>query len=151
MTPDRKSSGITPAQNKKIHALKNALGLDDAVYREILAGFGVSTSRALTFSGGEELIERLERDALEIGAWRKIPSKKIGTGYREGFATPKQLDMIAALWAEVSTAPADKREAALRKFVTRQAKVTDLRFLRAGDASRVICALKAMNRQAGNE
>jgi hypothetical protein len=144
MAKDRTTAGITPAQIKKLHALKSVLELDDAAYRVALATCGVETSKALSFSGAAELIDDLERKAVSAGRWEKRP-RPATENRREGFASPAQLALIESLWAEVSTAP--DRKTALRHFVTRQAKVSDLRFLRDCDASKVICALKAMRTQ----
>jgi hypothetical protein len=144
MANDRTAAGITPAQVKKLHALKGALELDDAAYRAALAICGVETSKDLTFSGAAELIDDLERKAVSAGRWEKR-TRPATENYREGFASPAQLALIESLWAEVSKAP-DKK-AALRHFVTRQAKVSDLRFLRDCDTSKVICALKSMREQ----
>ena len=141
------STGISPAQVKRIHALKTALGMDDATYRAALALCGVTTSKTLTYSGAAELIADFEDKAVAAGTWRKYEAPATPSALRLGFATPAQLGMIKALWAEVSTVPEAGRKAALRKFVARQAKVSDLRFLRDSDASRVICALQAMQRQ----
>ena len=38
----------TSLQIKQIHTLKNILGLDDDLYREMLASFGVYSSKKLT-------------------------------------------------------------------------------------------------------
>ncbi len=145
MPSPRRSAIITPAQIKLIHVLKNALGMDEQAYRSVLALYGVTTSKALSFSGAAELIEDLEKKALAIGKWRRQLRPTRAT--RIGFASVAQVALIERLWDEVSTAPEEGRKAALRRFVARQAKVSDLRFLRDGDASKVICALQAMKRQ----
>ena len=41
----------TSLQIKQIHTLKNILGLDDDLYREMLASFGVYSSKKLTETG----------------------------------------------------------------------------------------------------
>lgn len=144
MKTARAIAGITPAQIKKIHALKTALGLDDAAYRTALSACGVETSKSLSFSGAAELIDDFEQKAVKAGLWKKI-SWSAPESRREGFASPAQLALIESLWAEVSNAP--NKKTSLRHFVTRQAKVSDPRFLRDCDASKVICALKAMQKQ----
>jgi hypothetical protein len=141
-----KAGGITPAQIKRIHVLKSALGLSDELYRDALSRCGVSTSKALSFSGAAELIDLFEEQAVKAGVWQKRTAPPAGP-HREGFASPAQLALIESLWAQVSDAPEEGRKVALRKFVTRQAKVSDLRFLRDCDASKIVCALRAMVRQ----
>lgn len=138
------SPGINAAQIKKLHALKTTLGMDDAAYRAALSACGVTTSKALSFSGAAELIDDFEQKAIKAGLWKKT-YRPATESRREGFATPAQLALIESLWAEVSNAT--NKKTSLRRFVTRQAKVSDPRFLRDGDASKVICALKSMQKQ----
>lgn len=134
---------IRPDQVKKIHALKGALGLDDATYRAALFdAFKVESSKLLSAEQAAAFLASLEEKAVAAGRW--VRRGRPAETRRVGFATPAQLDLIERLWEQVSTAPQELRQRALRKFVARQAKVSDLRFLRDGDASRVICALKAM-------
>lgn len=144
MKPAQTTSGIAPTQIKKLHALKTVLAMDDGAYRTALAACGVSSSKSLSYSGAAELIEDFEGKAIRAGVWKRTGAP-VNERRREGFATSAQLELIEALWSEVSTA-SDKKTA-LRRFVTRQAKVSDLRFLRDGDTSKVICALRAMQRQ----
>lgn len=62
-------------------------------------------------------------------------------GQRPGFATPAQVNLIRAMWAEWS---ASSDEAALNAWLERFHQVSSLRFLTAAGASNVITALKAM-------
>lgn len=149
MTAHAKPAGIIPTQIKRIHTLKTALGLADDLYRAALSRCGVATSKDLSFSGAAELIDLFEDQAVKAGVWQKRSVPAVDTPRREGFASPAQLSLIDSLWQQVSNAPEGDRQAALRKFVTRQAKVSDPRFLRDGDAVKVICALRAMVRQKG--
>ena len=137
---------ILPAQVKKIHVIKAALGLDVVTYRAMLFdAYQVESSKQLTASQAAVLICDLEDKAVAAGCWvRREPP---AASRREGFASPAQIALIESLWGQVSTAPPEGRSRALRRFVARQAKVSDLRFLRDSDASRVICALQAMQRQ----
>lgn len=139
---------ITAGQIRKIHALKTAIGLDDDAYRTALdTAFSVSTSKALTFDKAQDFIRDLETKAIAAGRWKKWPVKKRFQNLqrRGGMATDAQLRMIEAIWFEVSRAESDEeRRKALRKFLFRIAKVSDLRFLDQDCATKVICALKAM-------
>jgi len=148
MGKERTTFGVTPAQIKKLHALKTALDLDDAAYRAALATCGVETSKALSFSGAAELIDDFEKKAVSAGLWEKR-HRPATESRREGFASPAQLALIEKLWSEVSNA-SDKKTS-LRHFVTRQAKVSDPRFLRDCDVSKVICGLKGMLAQKKTE
>jgi hypothetical protein len=103
MAPKSTTAGITPAQIKKLHALKSPMKLDEAAYRTALATCGVETSNDLTFSGATELIDDLERTAVSAGQWEKRTGPTT-ENRREGFASPAQLALIERLWAEVSNA-----------------------------------------------
>ncbi|MHB1397563.1 MAG: regulatory protein GemA [Trichloromonadaceae bacterium] len=137
---------IMPSQVKRIHILKSALGLDDPTYRAMLfESCQVESSKQLTASQAAVLICDMEDKAVAAGCW--VRHEPAATSRREGFASPAQIAMIKSLWDQVSTSPPELRSRALRRFVARQAKVSDLRFLRDSHASRVICALQAMQRQ----
>lgn len=161
-------STITSGQIRKIHALKGALALDDDVYREVLAvGFGVRSSKELSLHQAKGLIEHLESKAVAAGMWERRGEKPSCTpkycsgqgkkyddlGQRNGdMATPKQLRLIDALWSEASRAEtAEERKKALRHFITRIAKISDIRFLDMAGAQKVINGLNAMtkNNQGG--
>ena len=47
----------TTYQIKKIHTLKNILGLEDDLYRDMLASFGVCSSKELTQAEAQVLIK----------------------------------------------------------------------------------------------
>jgi len=146
---------ITPGQIKKIHTLTTALGIDDATYRAALgASFGVSTSKALNYEQAQDFINDLEAKAMAAGRWKKRPRRKKfqELRHRAGMATDAQLRMIEAIWFEVSRATDDEgRRKALRKFLFRIAKVSDLRFLDSDGAGKVINALKSMKCQQADD
>lgn len=135
---------ITAGQIKKIHVLKARLGLDDDVYRERLrALFGVESSTNLSLDQAATFIQGLIGHGADS-------EKRSGQRARNGYASPAQIAFIESLWAQISRARPDRQKKALRSFVARQAKVSDLRFLRDKDASKIICALKAMQGQAAD-
>ncbi len=143
-------------QFQKIHALKNALQLSEESYRETLSyNFGVATSKAITYGQAEKLIEALEEDAVKKGTWEKYPgkSKYESLGDRHGMASPAQLRKIEVLWHIVSTAKDNKsRNKALRTFLQRRFKVSDLRWLDKGKVQKVIYVLAQMEkRKKGNK
>lgn len=63
----------TISQIKKIHILKNLIGLDDYCYQDMLMSFGVVTSKNLTYTEAIIFIEILEDKAVESGLWEKLP------------------------------------------------------------------------------
>ena len=146
---------ITPAQVKLIHSLKGALKLSDELYRDILQErFRVNSSKELSRIQAASLIDELEVKATAAGVWesrhRGTKTKSYANlDHRAGMATPAQLRKIQAQWADVSRAEdAESRTKALRAFVLRVAKVSDVRFLTADGAGAVIRALTAMQERA---
>lgn len=140
---NRKISG---QQIKAIHALKNALVMDDASYRFLLQeSAGVTTSKALTMRQAEALIQDLKCKAGQESWTRNEGGRHADLDGRSGMATSAQLRKIEATWSEVSRAENEEdRAKALRSFIRRIAKVSDLRFLDRAAAGKVINALEAM-------
>ncbi len=147
-----KGPAITAGQIKKIHALLHATCIDDATYRAMLFNsFRASSSKEMTYFQAESLIQDLEAKAISAGVWEKrTASKKFEEWGRRrgGMATPPQLRKIEAMWEDVSRAEtAEERKSALRSFLMRVAKVSDLRFLDSEAAGKVINALNAMQKK----
>ncbi len=139
---------IDAGQVKKIHALKNALKLTDEEYRGTLAiNFKVATSKQLMAEQADSLIAALEADAIQRGAWTKFEGKKRfeNLGWRAGMARPSQLRKIEALWRDaIDIKNHEKRVKALRTFLNRHFKVSDLRFLDLNTTKKVIHTLNHM-------
>lgn len=140
--------GITPAQIRMIHSLVGALGFDDALYRDILqTRFNVGTSKELANFQAGRLIEELQERALQSGIWKKSALKQRydALSGRPGYATVPQLALIENLWAALTRMETPELKAkALRAFVFKVAKVSDLRFLDSKGAGKVIVALRRM-------
>lgn len=149
---------ITKKQVKKIHALKGAMKMEEEVYRSILGQYRVESSKDLSMDQAKELIDCLEREAVEMGVWTTptlaLPRGGGGSGqtlkyeelgHREGMASPKQLRMIEGMWNDVTHAKgSERKKSALRKFLKRIVGVEDMTFLEVGDVRRVVRALEAM-------
>ncbi len=134
---------ITKAQIKMIHILKNTLALDNVSYRAgLYIVYGVRSCEDLNFDQASSLIMQMKKMAGENNLKHEMTQK---LSNREGMATVKQLDYILGLWKKISQYhdQAD-RDRALRAFVERIAKVSDLRFLTKRGAAKVINALKSM-------
>jgi hypothetical protein len=148
-----KKTPITKAQIKIVHSLKNALRLDDPIYREILdTWFQVGSSKDLTAAQAETVIRELKGMAVSSGVWeeRSARKKKFDEweNRRGAMATPPQLRKIEAMWQEVSRIEEPEgRKKALRSFLERIAKVSDLRFLDFEGAGKVINALTSMRKR----
>ncbi|MEW6115352.1 MAG: regulatory protein GemA [Nitrospirota bacterium] len=144
---------IDKRQIRKIHTLKSALKLSDDEYREKVQeihGFS-GTSKDLTYDEAETLIRAMESEALSKGVWQRRVSRKSKYEYlgdREGMATPKQLRMIEAIWKDVSRYHAeDERARALRSFLFKRFKVSDVKFITSRQASKIIWSLFNMSRE----
>ena len=150
-----KSMNITAEQVKLIHTLKGALKLTNELYRDVLyERYRVNSSKELSQLQAGGLIDDLTERAKAAGAWenrtegagrgaRAKAYEELGT--RAGMATAAQLRKIQAQWSEVSRAEdAESRKKALRAFVLKVAKVSDLRFMDKDGAGAVIRALTAM-------
>ncbi len=143
------STEITPAQIKRIHTVKNALGLTDMQYRLALEQYHVFSSKQLTEVQAGQFVSELENVAVSKGKWVRPWRKYQHLGGRKDMATPKQLRMIEAMWADVSRAgTASDRAAALKKFLLRFDISGGMEDIRWHDVRKIVAALKAMNPEA---
>lgn len=137
----------TTFQIRKIHTLKNIIGLDDELYREMLMSFDVQTSKNLTYTEAIILIDILEDKAIALNRWKKKP-KKYEDLYRiDKMATQSQLRMIEGLWREICYFDNDIfATKSLRKFLKSKFKIDDVMFLTKAKASKVIQGIKGMEK-----
>lgn len=146
----QKVRSITGNQCRKIYGLKAAIAMTDEGYRAMLQDlFGVESSTDLTFQAARELIEGMEEIAGELGRTggsRSNPFNDLA-GRKGGMATAAQLRKIDAIWEDVSCIEDPTlRAKELRGFVEKTAKVSALRFLDQGGATKVLNGLKAMRK-----
>lgn len=142
----------TTSQIRKIHTLKNILGLDDDLYVDMLMDFGVGTSKNLTYTEAIIFIEILEDKAVERRLWVKQPKKYEELNRDKQMATNAQLRMIEGLWREVCYFDNDKfAKTSLRKFLKNKHKVDHVMFLTKYKASKVIQSLQAMKKNLKKE
>lgn len=139
---------ITSGQITKIHALKNAIGLDDAAYKDMLdERFGVTSSKKLTAKQAAFIIGDWEKKATDAGSWKPHPGRKRFQEFKgrsQHLATPRQMRMVRAMWDQVARAPKDQRDTALDKLLRRVVKRDSINFLRKTDVAAVVEALEAM-------
>ncbi|MEI7475309.1 MAG: phage protein GemA/Gp16 family protein [bacterium] len=126
---------------QKIHMLKNALNLDDDLYREILNNYGAESCKEIPPHLTDEFIKYLEQMAIESGKWNLKPKKFDELANRPDMASPKQLRLIDYLW-KIICERREKDNNSLRKFLYVKFKVSDLRFISRKTANKVINALK---------
>jgi hypothetical protein len=110
----------------------------------MLGNYNVATSKALSFHQANEFIQLLEHFARKKGLWENYGDKHGKLADRTGMATPAQLRMIEGIWAELYPETEIKRATALRTYLFRFFKVSDLRFLDAEKVNKVLHALKQM-------
>lgn len=135
----------TSSQIRKIHTLKNFIGLDDDLYREMLMTFGVQSSKNLTDTEAGIFIEVLEVKAEKFENWVKKPKKYADLYRDENMATQAQLRYIEGLWKEVAYFDdEDFNKKSLRKFLKSKFKIDDIMFLTKAKATKVIQGIKGM-------
>lgn len=136
----------TTLQIRKIHALKNVLGLEDDLYKDMLFSFGVCTSKDLTNTEANVFASILEEKAVKQNLWVKKPQKYEDL-YREDMATPAQLRLIEGLWQEISYSDDEKiKRTSLRKIIKSKLKVDDIMFLTKDQANKAINLIKGIKK-----
>ena len=132
----------TALQIKRIHTFKTQLGIDDELYREMLASFGVCSSKNLTETEAEILIEILNDKSKKVKPNK--PKKYDDLSQRDTkMSTPLQLRKIEAIWWDIcDSAESVKQNRSLRKFIQRQCKIDDIKFLSKREASKLIAVLE---------
>jgi hypothetical protein len=148
-------SGILPAQVRIIHVLKSKLRMEESDYRQMLAGYGVTTSKDLTRLQAADLTMKLQA-ATNPKPTRETSSPSIyirkydELGHRPGMGSPPQLRKIEAMWADVSRQPdAASRATALRRFLKIICGVEEITWLETtpvNHVSKVLRALESMKR-----
>ncbi len=139
---------ITPAQIKRIHTIKGALGLTDAQYRAALEFYHVFSCKQLTEEQADLLICELENLAVSQGKWSRSYRKYQHLDGRKGMASARQLRMLEAMWGDVSRADtAAGREAAFKVFLCRW-NIQRIEEIAAWQVGKLVKALNAMRGEA---
>lgn len=133
---------ITAFQIKQIHALKNILSLEEDQYRKMLASFDVYSSKSLTETEAKIFISILN-DKVKVLKNAKLKKYDDFIGRSPIMATPLQLRKLEATWADICNSD-DKKEQkeSLRRYIKKQFRVDDIRFMTKNKASRVIAILE---------
>jgi hypothetical protein len=138
---------IDKTQVKKIHTLVSVLRMPDDLYRTLLQNtFSVTSSKELSSGQAGRLILLLQDFAQTFQRGEKpyCEAHFQHLGYRPDMATPSQLQKIEALWDRLYP---ENSAASLRTFLSRQFKVSDLRFLDSASARKVFYVLKTIQRR----
>lgn len=149
---------VRKAQIVKIHILKARLGLSDEEYGAALEGYGVYTSKDLSYEQAEDFIMRLinllpkesRGNYLHPSADGHKDTKQkydeLGIRWNEGlnehYATPKQLRMLEAMWMTSPVVRQKTAEAYLR-FVKRITGKERLEWLLMSDVRKIKKAIES--------
>lgn len=138
----------TKSQVRRIHVVAHALGLEDADRKaDMQEVYGVDSSPRLTYSQADTYITHLEDRARSQGIAVPPPPLKryADLGDRPGMASPAQLRLIEALWAEVSRYKGrDDRHRALCSFLFKRFGRSHPTMIEARQVRQVVAALKTM-------
>lgn len=124
---------------KLIHVARRELGMDDDIYRLMLAGMtGLDGATSTAVLSVPNLLRVLEQ--LKLRGFKVRPNK----AQKRPLADDVQSKKIRSLWLTLHDLGAvrDPSEEALRRFVLSMTKVEALQWLTTAQASRVIENLK---------
>lgn len=131
------------AELAQIHIAKKALGLEDAIYRDILWWqFHKRSARDLTPQEVTELLAHFRT----LGWQRQTHQggqRFDDLGLRRGMATPAQLRKIEATWMGTARVPT---AGALRAFLRQRFGIEAMRFVRRAQVTAILQALGRMER-----
>lgn len=138
---------ITKYQIRKIHTLKNLLGIDEETYREMLRSFDVSSSKNLTYTEAKILLEILEDNAEKANLWIKKGLKYDDPTRAPFMASGAQRRMIEGLWRELSYEDTDEfAKQSLRAFLRNKFNIEDTAFLTKKKGIKAIQAIIRMKK-----
>lgn len=126
----------TPKQIALIHLAKKHLAMDEDLYRAVLKHHGgVDSAKDLDARGFTRVMAYFTACGFRSN-WTKRTF-----GARPGMATPRQVELIRALWRQWSDTD---DEAGLNAWLERSFHISALRFLPAGEVGKAITGLKVM-------
>lgn len=141
---------INPKQVTLIKTIISKLKISDDLYSEMLGNrYNVDSCKDLTQAQAKEFITFLKIQANESGlhfpqkSFNKFKHNNLTD--RNGMASPKQLRKIEAMWLEYTNDFNEtNRIKRLNSFLDKRFKITNLKFLPIGKASKVIYCLQKM-------
>lgn len=138
---------------QKIKMLQRALGMEDHVYRNMLAQYNAKSSKELGNRNAAGLAKKLEEMAIDAGVWqdRRSAGREKYSEYDhrpEPMATGNQMRMIDAMWRSVSyIKDPQKRKTALDRFIKRITGKDALEWIEHKDVNKIVKAIKRMQSQ----
>ena len=134
---------IKPGQLKTLGMARKVTEISDFNYYHLIQRYGgVNSASDLDDRGYELTLLCLEGLGFSNPA---LDRTDLSLADRPGFASPRQVALVQALWAEWA---GNADAAALNAWLERYYRVSALRFLSAANASKAVTALKAMKSRA---
>ncbi|MCA0447672.1 MAG: regulatory protein GemA [Bacteroidetes bacterium] len=145
----------TRTQITRIHVGKSVLKLEEVQYRGLLSGYGVDSSKDLTYQDANKLIRQLKN----LGWHETYKPRRIKEGEDKGYgrakyhhlkdrdpelATPKQLRMIEGMWRQVSR---EKDDHSLTAFIKRITGVDNIEWISHHHVAQLLKAIKDIDKQ----
>ena len=135
---------ITLYQIRKIHTLKSILCLSDEKYKKILKSFDVCSSKELTSTEADIVINILEEE-VKIFQLKKYDNL---IGRDNVMATPLQLRKIEITWKEICNDKSHENvKKTLRTYLKKHFYIYDLKFLTKVRAGKIISVLNKILEQ----
>ena len=139
---------INKRQIAIIHTLISKMQIPDDYYRDMLAAFGVSSSKNLSYHHATEFITQLVKKSQGKGVYNPTPNpdpRFNARGNRHGEAYPAQLRKIEAMWCEVSRMQTiEEKRAALNSFLKNKWNIERIEWLPKNLVGRVIKTIASM-------
>jgi hypothetical protein len=132
-----------------IHIAKKELCLDEVAYDAMLAPYGVTSSKDLSYQQQLELISDFVKLGFKVKAKKPLKyshlknDRRIDSGER--LATPAQLRMIDAMWM-TSPEVRNKTEEGLNHFIKRIGGVDNIEWLMMRDVRKVVKAIDELHK-----
>ena len=145
----------TVAQKTRIQIARKALQLSDDAYYGLLSGYGVDSSRDLSYKDANKVIVKLKKLGWkeEFKPRRLVQNEERGfsrskyshlTGRDPELASPAQLRMIEGMWRQVSR---KKHDESLQSFIRRITGIDNIEWISKKNVTQLKAAMEAMDRQ----
>ncbi len=140
-----------------LHVLKAKLRMTEDEYRASLQAYGAVTSTELSAADAAKLIRAFTDRALAAGVWQRPRKRSRQEGLKDFgrshpgaiMATSKQINMLDAMWRQVSRAKTDdERRRAFDKFIHHRFRRGGLMMVERELVPRIVNALEAMGAEA---
>ncbi|WP_115720174.1 gp16 family protein [Gallaecimonas mangrovi] len=134
----------TKQQIQLIHIAKSKLGLDDELYRQVLANLcaGKTSSKQLTIEQADAVLEHFKEKGFKPTVKPAVNGRRMSP--KAGSGKVAEADKIRAIWITMSQQGfvRDSSETALDKFVAKVTGVAHVGWLKTNSAAQALEALK---------